>query len=261
MRESVGGRPSNRVLGRAAILALAASAVAWASAAGSPVPSRSAWPQIRLPDSVQVFDAGQDVMLNGMPMQLRGFVSPEPMSRLLPALQRSLGEPLGINHLGDKVVLGRAEGTRFLTIQVERAGTGSRGAIAVADLQAAQGARDDSEQERRRWAEHLPSGSAVYSDMKSRDGPRQSRQLVYSNRQGEAFNRDRLQAMLEREGLRLEHERIVDGEAAPRSGSAVSGRVLFFGGMGKNGMATINREADGRVFVVLNLVSVLGNDP
>lgn len=260
MTELVGGGRGSRVPGRAAALALAVAA--FASAAGGQPVLRDAWAQLRLPDSMQVFDAGSDVVLNGMPMQLQGFVSPEPVSRLVPALQRSLGEPLMVNRLGDKVILGRAEGGRYLTIQVEPTGSGSRGAMAMTDLQGAQGARVEAESERREWGERLPSGSAVHSFMKSQDGLQQSRQLVYSNRHGEMFNRDRLQALLEREGLKLEQERVLGGDTdAMRRTAPVSGRVLFFRGAGRNGIATINREQDDRIFVVLNLVSVRGNDP
>lgn len=260
MRELTRGCRDSRVPGHAAALALAAAV--FASAAGGQPAPRDAWAQLRLPDSMQVFDAGSDVVLNGMPMQLQGFVSPEPVSRLVPALQRSLGEPLMINRLGDKVVLGRAEGGRYLTIQVEPAGSGSRGAMAITDLQGTQAGRAETELERREWAERLPSGSSVHSFMKSRDGLQQSRQLVYSNRHGEMFNRDRLQALLEHQGLRLEQERVLDGDAdAARGMAPVSGRVLFFRGAGRNGIATINQEQDGRFFVVLNLVSTLESYP
>lgn len=244
--------------GRAAAVALVVGAAAWMPVARGQSPAPAAT-RLALPPVLQVFDAGQEVVLNGMPMRLQGFVSREPVARLVPALRRSLGEPLVVNRLGDKVVLGRADGGHYVTVQVEAAGSGSRGAIAVADLQRAQALQADSEQERRAWAQRLPPGSAVHGFMKALDGLQQSRQLIYSNRLGEAFNRDRLQAVLEREGLVLERERAVDGALDDRPGSSVTGRVLFFKGAGKNGMATINRETGGQTFVVLTLVSVLGS--
>ena len=219
------------------------------------------WPQLKLPKELQVFDAGQEVVLNGLPMRLSGFVSSMPAPELVRILRQSLGEPLVVDQLGSKTVLGRGEGKHYLTVQVERAGEGSRGVIAVTHLQAAYEAQANSAQERRDWSDRLPSGTTVHSYMKSLDDMQQSRQLVYSNRQGEAFNRDRLLPLLEREGFQLEHEQNVDGEPGGRFGPSLYGRVLFFKGMGKNGMATINRESDGQTFVVLNLINVLESYP
>lgn len=246
-------------LGRAAVATLVAAAVVWTSLVWGQAPMRDT-PRLRLPQTLQVFDAGESVTLNGLPMRLRGFVSPQPVADLVAALRYSLGGPLVVDRLGNKVVLGRAEGRHYVTVQVEPARAGSRGAIAIADLQAAGAVQGDVERERRAWLERLPAGSSLHSDMKSLDGLKQSRQLIYSNRLGEAFNRDRLQAALEHEGLVLERERVVDGNRADRPELPMTGRVLFFKGADKKGVATLHRELDGRVFVVLNLVSVQGDE-
>lgn len=242
---------------RAAGLAAGLGAALCVSSAWAQTASRT-WPQPRLPGTLQVFDAGQDVVLNGMPMRLHGFVSKQPVPDLVQALRDSLGQPLMVNRIGGKVVLGRAEGDYYVTVQIEAAHRGSRGAIAVSDLQAARAGREDAEREKRSWEQRLPYGTSVVSSMRSLDGMQQARQLIYSNRLGEELNRDRLQTVLEGEGLVFEREMLVDGQADQGNGRAAGGRVLFFKGTGKNGMATIRGAAGGRTFVVLNLVSTLG---
>ena len=69
-------------------------------------------------------------------MQVRGFVSPEPVAELAARFRASLGSPLVTSQHGGKTILGQARGGYYLTVQLETAGSGTRGLVAQTDVAA-----------------------------------------------------------------------------------------------------------------------------
>ena len=107
-----------------ALCFLASGALLAASAAAS------GWPEVKLPPAVQRFDVGQHMTVNGLPMRVRGFLSPESPATLAAWFRASLGSPLVESRHNGKTILGRPQGAYYLTVQIEPAGSGTRGLVA-----------------------------------------------------------------------------------------------------------------------------------
>jgi hypothetical protein len=216
-----------------------------------------AWPDLKLPRSLQLFSVGQHVVMNGLPMRMHGFVSTQSPADLTRSIEESLGKPVVVNKLGQQTVLGRAQGPHYITVQIEPASNGSRGVVSITNLQSAFSNKDVTMQERQRWIQQLPSGTIVSSHLKSLDDLKHSQQLIYNNALDENYNRDRLKTVLQTEGLVFERETLVDKQAYKGVNSALQGRVLFFKGSGKEAMATIHRQSDGQTVTVLNIINTI----
>jgi hypothetical protein len=217
----------------------------------------SSWPDLKLPKSLQLFSAGQNVVMNGLPMRMHVFVSTQSPAALSRSVEQSLGKPLVVNKLGEQIVLGRAQGSHFISIQIEPTSGGSRGVVAVSDLKTALSNKDVTAQEKSYWLQQLPVGTTLSSHIKSLDGLKQSQQLIYSNALDESFNRDRLNTILKADGMVFERETLVDEQAYKKTATAVQGRVLFFKGTNKEAMATMHRQPDGQTITVLNIINTM----
>lgn len=213
------------------------------------------WPTVAVPKNLNTFDIGQQVSVNGMPMRMRGFVSGLSPRDAGAAFRQSLGDPLVENRVGDKLVLGQRQGDFFVSVQVEAAGSGSRGVMAVTHLKAAYDNQAATQASADRWLAKLPAGSRLLSQMESQDAGKRSKHLVIVNSQDEGLNRDRLVSALGDEGLSLEREGIPDAVDARRLPELLANsRTLFFKGNNKDAMATVHRDGNGQTTVVLNIV-------
>jgi hypothetical protein len=216
------------------------------------------WPQVDLPKNIRPFDIGQQVTVNGMPMRMQGFVSPAGPARTIESFRRSLGQPLVENQLGNKRILGRAQGEYYLSVQIEPAGMGSRGVIAMTNLKTTFEDRSDTREANERWLSRLPSGSRLISRMVSQDAGRLSNHLVIVNTYSESINRDRLKSLMSDDGFALEREGVPDaGMAASLPDSLGSSIALFFRGANKEAMATIYHDRNGQTTTVLNTVTLM----
>lgn len=216
------------------------------------------WPVVDLPMEVRSFDVGQQVNLNGLPMRLRGFVSALSPKAAAEAFRQSLGKPLVENMLGNTLVLGRAQGEHYISVQIEAAGAGSRGIVGVAHLKSAYDNRSATRENTQRWLSRLPAGSRLLSQMESQDGGKLSRHLVIANTQAQALNRERLISLLADEGLVFERESVPDEHDAARMSEELAGsRMLFFKGANKEAIATVSRDGSGQTTMVLNVITSL----
>lgn len=222
----------------------------------TPVARAHEWPDLPLPKAIQTFDIGQQITVNGLPMRVRGFLSPMKTDRLAQTFRETWGSPVVENRLGKQLVLGQLRGEYYLSVQLEAAGKGSRGVLAVTHLKAAYEAQDQTKIDSDRWLSKMPSGSHLVSQMISKDSGRLSTHLLIENSHSENLNRDRLKSLLLEDGLILQHEGTLGDSTAPQlSESVTSSKTLFFKGPGKEAMATIHRNNSGRAIVVLNIVT------
>ena len=219
--------------------------------------SASSWPDLKLPKGMQLFSMGQQINLNGLPMNLKGFVSPATVQDLAESLRYSLGKPLVENRLGNQLILGRAEGPYYISVQIEPTNSGSRGVVAITHIQSAYESKEITSQEQQRWLSRLPSGSQMLSILKSSDGMKNSNQIIFTNSQAEALNRDRLKAVLLEEGLNFEREGVSDSDYGKTANQNAQGRALFFKGTGKEAIATIHRDTAGQTIMVLNIITLI----
>lgn len=220
------------------------------------------WPDIVLPKQARGIDVGRQVTLNGMPMRLQGFLSELNPHAAADAFRQLLGKPLVETTQGGKLVLGRAQGEHYLVVQIEAAGSGSRGIVAVSHLKAAGERQAATQAEAQRWLDRLPAGSRLLSEMESEDAGRMARQLVFTNAQSEPLNRDRLVGLLAEEGFRLDREgKPEETNGSTRDERLADSRLLFFKGTRKEATATLHRDDSGRTTTVLNIVTTLERAP
>lgn len=233
---------------RAAIFALLIgfAATAWAA---------DPWPNVGLPPGVQDFSMGESVTYNGMPMRMRGFVSRTSVADTAEWFRRSWGEHMVENKLGNKLILGRAEGSRYITVQLERAGMGTRAVIGVTDPEAAMANHAKYAQEKSELIARLPAGSQLTGDMQSVDGRRASRHVTLTNRHSVSTNREYFMQMLANEGMRPSRDMPLKEEISQ------NGETLIFTKPGKEVMAVISRDRDGSTSVVLNTITATEKTP
>lgn len=232
------------------LLAITACCMALLAA---PAHAERVWPKLTPPAGARTWSAGDAIDANGLPMRVGGFVSDRSLSEVTRFVRHVLGGPVVANHRGDRLILGRAEGGFYLTVQLEPAGGGTRALVAVTDLQSAAHGREQARAVAQRWLQRLPAGSRVLSHTAARDGGRLWSQWVYGNGASAALNGQALKALLHQDGLRLEHE----SAAGPTPGAAPGARLMLFKGAGREATAVIGRLPDGRASVVLSTVTAL----
>ncbi|MBC9070763.1 hypothetical protein IAI53_02190 [Thauera sp. CAU 1555] len=208
------------------------------------VPAAAGEPVIELPSSARPFAVGDKLVLNGLPISMRGFRSAQSVDELVAWFKRRLGAPVVETRHGSTVVLGKAADGHYLTVQLEADRRGVRGLAAVGALRAA---AEDQGRYRQRTGPvlaALPHGSRLISELLSEDRGRQSWHLVVDNQYGEQLNSERVTALMRDRGLALERESHVSGE----------GRLLYFRGNGAEAMATVASAPDRRGAIVINFV-------
>lgn len=217
----------------------------------------SAWPVLPVPPGAQAFDVGQDLRIDGLAMQVRGFLSPEPPARLVAWFRAQLGDPLVTSGHDGKTLLGQFRHGYYLTVQLENAGGGTRALLAQSDMRAllAQSDMQNVTAGRASFAEHadwqsrLPQGMRILSLVQSRDGERRSQHLVLQSPGTLTDSAQALSRMLGRAGY------------APIGGPvpASQGLVLQFQRPGGDAMAVLHRGPDGSTSAVLSTSTPAGD--
>ncbi|THF64567.1 hypothetical protein E6C76_10910 [Pseudothauera nasutitermitis] len=202
-------------------------------------------PQIELPRSARAFSVGDGIVLNGLPVSMRGFSSTQSIDELTAWFRRSLGAPVVENRLGGMIVLGRAVDGHYLTVMLQEGRRGVRGVTAVGSLRDAEQLHAGYRARAERLLSVLPHGSRLISDMVSEDRGRHAWHLVIDNTHGEQLNSERVTALMQQHGLALEHEARTEDDA----------RLLYFRGGGAEAMAAVASGADRRGVIVINLIS------
>lgn len=221
------------------------------------------WPMIPMPPNVSAFAVGEQITANGLPMRVQGFVSKDlGVPALADWFRRSLGQPLVESRLGNKLILGRAQDGYYLSVQLESAGLqgsgGSKGLLAVTDIAGMNQNREREATAQQSWLQRWPSGTQVLSRMSSQDNGRTSLHVALRNGHSESLNRAALVDAMKQEGLALEREVSADArtiKAMP--GGPLGGTSLFFKGNGKEAMAMMARDGQGRTAIVLNTTTAI----
>lgn len=254
-RVAVGARPL-RQLAAAALCIAQALIVVEAKASGP-------WPVVALPADAVPFPLGEQVAVNGMPLRMQGFVSRLGQAQLAEGFRQRLGKPLMEDRIRGKLILGRAQGEYYISVQLDPLGPGqpgTRGVVAVSHLQAAYDKRLETRAGNERLLTRLPAGSRLLSQMSSNDGGKLASYAMLANNYTEEVNRDRIVAMLREDGLVLEREARADAKARDQLPAGLkAGRTLFFKASGKEAMAVIHRDAAGETTVLLNTITYMEN--
>ena len=212
-----------------------------------------AGPIVALPEDVRVFDAGENVSFNGIPVRMQAFVSDRSPDQLAQWFHQKMGEPLMDDRIGKKRVLGRLQGDTYITVQFEAEGKGSHGLVAVTQTSAISLNQKKNEELNQHWLTKMPPGSRLLQQVLSKDGKRYSTHLTFTNTYSVGVNRDAVLRALKNEGYQLE-----EGQATKGSEFASgSPQALYFNGKNKQAIALIKHAETGSSVVILNLVSVL----
>lgn len=213
----------------------------------------ASWPTVALPTGLDTFSVGQDMINNGTPMRVQGFVSRRSQADLLNWFRQHWPAPLVETTQGQQQVLGRGQGGYYITVQIEAAGRdsqGSRGLVAIADLQGMKQQRPRHESAQQAWLQRWPSGTRVLSQVSTHEDGRNATHRVMSNSQSLHGNRQTLIELMRQDGYALEAP-----SAKPTKPTDTSApQVLHFKGPGREALAVLSRAADGASAVVLNTV-------
>jgi hypothetical protein len=251
------------VLSRA-LPALRLCAMAWCWMLASTTHANAqTWPVVPLPPGTQAHEVGQQLVVNGSPMRVQAFMSERGTDELVEWFKQKLGGGVVTNKLGNKTILGRAEGEFFETIQIESDARGTHGVVAVSHLRGTREAQGQSQERFQRLLARMPADTKVVTEMASTDLGKNANYLVVNNTQTEAINRERITRLMVEDGYTL--ERITDA-ADQRSASPkrvqpqnepprAPPRALLFRAPGKEAIATISQDSTGRTTVVLNTVT------
>lgn len=218
-----------------------------------------AWPVIPVPPHVYTFSVGEQLTSNGMPMRVKGFVSGDRSSAdIAEWFRKNLGGPLVEDRRAEKLILGRAQDGYYLTVQIEPAGKGSKGLLAVSDVRSMNESRARQASDTRRILDRWPSGSKLISHLTSDEGGLVMTQLTVANGHSPELNRDALVHLMAQDGFLLEREAAAGRRAATAEPSEIrGGKALFFRGNGKQATATIARDTQGRCTIVLQTTASL----
>jgi hypothetical protein len=209
------------------------------------------WPHIQVPKQVDTVDIGKELVVNGTPSRISGFVSRLAPAALASAFRQILGQPLMEDHHGNSLILGRGEGKYYITVQLDPSGTGTRGVIAVTAPPANQEAGGDASAVRHVLAA-LPPGSTLTSHTSFVDAGVRAEQDAVLNSHSIGINSDYVQRMLRADGFILEREsRPPRGSHLPRNVPTDS-RTFFFKRPGAEAIAVLFTDDSGKSVVVLN---------
>lgn len=230
----------------------------WHSAAAIVAAAEAPWPSMAIPDGLQTFAMGDEVVVNGVPLRMRGLVSALAPAQVAAQFRASLGQPLSSTTQGARLVLGRALGEFYATVQLEPAGSGTRGVIAVSRLGAALSGRNTDHAITQRQLTRFPAGSRLLSRVSSIDGLQRADALALSNGLNVELNVRHLQQTLSAEGYQLQRTTpsatLSRSLLHPRPGSDTT---LFFTRPGAQAIAVLRRNASGNTDIVLNTVTDL----
>lgn len=220
----------------------------FASGAGKAGANSAAWPEIALPPEVSPFEVGEQLTVNGQPMRIRGFLAATSPERLAQWFRQRLGRPIVEDVVRGKHVLGQAQGEYYLTIQLERAGAGTRALVVLTHMTAALNNKTASDADRSRILAGFPIGSRLLNHVTSFDGGKASTYVVVANRYDEQLNVERLKEWLASDGMTVERD----------TGADAGGRSIFFRGAQREAVALVTRDPSGQTAIVMNTVSTIG---
>ncbi|MES2161628.1 MAG: hypothetical protein V4476_10770 [Pseudomonadota bacterium] len=207
------------------------------------------WPTVAVPQGMVSFAMGGEVVVNGLPLRMRGVLSDRPPAQVAALFRASLGHPLVENTQGSRLVLGRPLGEFYATVQLEPAGAGTRGVVAVTRLGAMVAGRNAARESGQRILARFPPGTKLLSRMSSVDGLRRTDTLTLSNALGVELNVQHIRRTLSAQGYQPGNP--VD---APH---AKAGATLQFARPGAEAIASVYRAADGNTAIVLNTITEL----
>lgn len=216
----------------------------------------ASWPRIPLPEQVDVFEVGREIVVNGTPIRMSGFVSRATPSELAASMRQLLGAPLMEDHHGTTLVLGRGEGPFYITVQLAPLGSGTRALVAVTKPAVSDQGPPDADADRHLLSA-LPPGSTLISHTSSFDAPARADQAVVMNSHSADINTEYVKRMLRADGYTLEREARPAQVARAQARVLPGARTMFFKRADSEAVAVIARDDRGDSVIVLNRVNLV----
>lgn len=198
-----------------------------------------------LPERARAFDVGGRLLLQGVPVDVAGFVAPQPPAVVAAWVKARWPAVHADDAVGHRRVLGRLAGDRYLTLQLETTpGGGTRGLWASAPVREALRAQAGPHAA---VPSPMPAGSRPMVELSSVDGGVRADTSVARNRLDVVTNADHLVRRLQADGLALERRTPLPDAV----GARVHGEWLQFAGEGRQAAALIHRDGAGETTVSL----------
>lgn len=211
------------------------------------------WPQVPLPKQVDVFKVGNEMVVNGMPVRMQGFISRAAPGELAASMRQLLGSPLMEDRHGATLVLGRGEGPFYITVQISPLGSGTRALIAVTKPPLSEQPTNTAAE--RRLLSAFPPGSTLTGHTASIDGAAHADQAAIVNSHSIDINTEHVKRMMHGDGLTLEREARPKQGSQPGMSASAGARTMFFKRAGAEAVAVVARNESGNTVIVLNRVS------
>lgn len=214
-------------------------------------PAEAAWPQVRLPAQVETFDIGQETVVNGTPARIRGFVAPASPVEIAAAFRQALGQPLVEDRRGNMLILGRAEGRYYVTVQLQPFSSGTRGLIAVTRPPLEQQDPADAAAARHLLSA-LPPGSTLASHTSFVDAATSAEHDAIINSHSLGINTEYVRRLMRADGFIQEREASPAAPEPGRISAAPAAHTLFFKRPGAQAIAVLFTDDSGKSVIVLD---------
>ena len=220
------------------------------------------WPTIELPADADSFSISDELSTNGVPMQLRGFITKKDVASTVAWFRAKLGQPLTENQIGRKTILGRPDGDYYVTVQIEPSEGGVRGLIGVSNMRQALYQRQRSSAVAEAWIRDLPANTKIMNIVTSQDDGKSSTYVLASNQLSDSLNAQRATRALERRGFVVERKAALDkGKQINGSFIEASGEVVLFKSPNREATVMAFHDTTGKAALVISTVQSTEHSP
>lgn len=217
------------------------------------------WPRLPEPDHLTSFEVGSQIMLSGVPVRIKGYVSDHSVPALIQWYRQNSEGRWVENKIGNKTVLGQRQGAFFATIEFEAmlgglSGSTTKVVTSVMDLRAAAMRPSLAKDAFQNWSSRLPLTSKVLSHMADSTQTHDSLHLVAVNNQGLAYNVQHFRSEFRQMGYREESgSATVDVRNASAKPATGVQEKLSFSGLNTDALVVLGRNESGQSTMVLIL--------
>ena len=199
-----------------------------------------AWPKVPLPEGSKGEMVSEHMKYNGLDMRASKFSSPMKPAQVVDFYARLWPDEHVVDKIGEKTVVGHADGVHYVTVELVAAGGGSDGTIGIVELP------KSGKPPTLGKGIYKPVATEVVSDITYLDTPGETRTVVLRNKLSPYMNYQHYNQQLGPQGWRS----TVTGTCKPASRECV---VSFERGKGDRMAMTLNRQQDTGTGTVLVL--------
>jgi hypothetical protein len=171
-----------------------------------------AWPSVPLPDNSKGEVVSQHMKYNGLDMRSTRFVTLQSLEDVLAFYSKQWPGQHVVDKMESKTVVGHAEGSHYITVELEAGGSGTEGTIGIVKMP------EQGETPKLGEGFYRPAGTEVVSDISYLDTPAKTRTLVLQNELSPYVNQQHYVQRLRASGWRS----VESANCKPSSGECVT---------------------------------------